>query len=521
MQWELRRLSEWLVVGFGFLAVAVTWMGVLPLWQGPDEPAHFAYVQYMAVHRRAPVQKVVPAGKAPWVFSPSWAESTAIVLGQRNRVLANPQKPLTLTPAGVTRARRIIQSQVSPAFNRPGSQNYVGIYPPTYYAATATIEKWAGIRGVLRQAYGARLVTALLFVALGVLIHAIVRRRIGSRRLRVATTLALGLIFPTLGMLGGVVSNDMLVDAVSLLVFWLTIKVREAKSLSFRRAVAVGIVAGAAIWTKEEAYLGLAASFPFVLASVLRCGWRKAAKWMLIASAVFVAIAGPWLLFTWRAYHAIVPPMTYQGAANAPRTLTSVMQSELLNLGYLKDLFLNQTLLGINYPWWYPLPHHQWLVRGVGLFIGAMLLTGLIAGFRDLGWPVTITWAVVGWVGLWTIEVLYRKMTGASFLQGRYFFYLMGPFAWAWTEAARKGGRGLAIAGLLTATMMSLVAWNATMERYYHLGLGAFVRGQVAILAPPSVVVASRLALVTFIALLAAVLVILGLPHAGRQETTQ
>ncbi len=44
-----------LVVGGGYLAAGVAFNVTFPLGEGPDEPAHFAYVQYVARERALPV----------------------------------------------------------------------------------------------------------------------------------------------------------------------------------------------------------------------------------------------------------------------------------------------------------------------------------------------------------------------------------------------------------------------------------------------------------------------------------
>jgi hypothetical protein len=70
--------KEYAAVFLIFFLLGATWAGIMPLWQDPDEPAHFAYVQYMEYHITPPRQNIVPAGQAPWVFNPSEGETAAI-----------------------------------------------------------------------------------------------------------------------------------------------------------------------------------------------------------------------------------------------------------------------------------------------------------------------------------------------------------------------------------------------------------------------------------------------------------
>ena len=481
-----RRLIELLLVFGFFLALGVSWMGVLPLWQGPDEPAHFAYVQYMATHEGPPSERVVAPGRAPWIFSPSPAESVAIAVTQRNRVLAHPAAWLSVTPGEALRAFQAVgAASGAPGGDRAGSQNYVGIYPPLYYAVIGRVEAGLHVRNVFDQAFGARLASAGLLGITGVLMDLVVGLVLRRARLRAALTAAVGLLFPTLGMLGGVVTNDLMADAASLAVFYLAAgamagRVRAASAVWF------GVVAGLVIWTKEEAYVGLAVSVPFVLRRVWQPGTvRGALRWTAVAAGFGLLVGGPWLLWAWHAYHGLVPPLTYQGVGSEPRSVAWVLSQQLFNGAFLQNVLVTQTVFGVNFPWWLPWPHHQAVFTIIGWILVAWLVAGMAAARRVSGFWLAVVWLAAGAGVMAALQVQYTLATGNSFLQGRYFFFLLGPFLWLAAHAVQRVARVAVPLVLLGAAVLSGAVVNATLARYYHANIGMYLTGRVVAFGPP------------------------------------
>ena len=491
-----RRLMELLIVFGFFLALGVSWMGVLPLWQGPDEPAHFAYVQYMATHEGPPTEKVVAPGRAALIFSPSPAENVAIAVTERNRVLTHPAAWLSVTPGEALRAfREVGAASVAPGGDRAGSQNYVGIYPPLYYAVIGRVEAALHVRSVFDQAFGARLLSAGLLGITGVLMDLVVGLVLRRARPRAALTAAVGLLFPTLGMLGGTVTNDLMADAASLAVFYLAAgavagRVRTAAAVWF------GVVAGLVIWTKEEAYVGLAVSVPFVLRRVWQQGpVRSAARWTAVAAGTAVVIGGPWLIFTWHAYHGLVPPLTYQGVGTEPRSALWVLGQQLFNGVFIQNVLVTQTVFGVNFPWWLPWPHHQGVFTVIGWILAAWLVAGMAAARRVPGVWLAVAWMAAGVGVIAALQIQYTLATGNSFLQGRYFFFLLGPFVWLAAHAVQRVARVAIPLALLGAAVLSGAVVNATLARYYHANIGTYLAGRVVAFGPPSVLALGPVAL--------------------------
>ncbi len=514
---EKRRVAELLVVFGFFLAVGWSWLGIMPLWQGADEPAHFAYTQYMATHVLPPVQRVVAPGAHPWTFSPSPAEAVAIQVTHHSRLLAGPQGQLSTTPREAAQARRAVRrASAALGGDQAGSQNYVAIYPPLYYAAAGRLAAWLHIRDVFTQAFVARAVSAALLGLTGVLVDVVVGLAIAGRRLRAALAAALGLAFPTLGMLGGTVTNDLTADAASLAVFYLAVRALGSPRLRRTAALVFGAVAGLVLWTKEEAYVGLAVAVPFVLWAVWRReGPRRAGTLIAAAVAVGAAVGGPWLWFTWHAYHALVPPLTYQAAGTEPRTAVWVLHQQLLNRTYLLYLFVSQTVFGIV--WWSPWSHTHLLFDLIALPLAALLVGGVIQARRAPGFWLATTWIAVGVAVLFWLQVQYTLATGASFLQGRYFFFLLGPYFWLAAHAIRRIAAAAVPLLLAGAAVLSALVANATLYRFYDAGLGAYFTGRIVPFGPPAILLLSRLAAVAVALGVLGLLAALTIPYARRR----
>lgn len=496
------RLAVFLI----FVSLGIIWSGIMPLWQGPDEPAQFAYVQSMEHRLLPPRQDVVPAGQRPWLFNPSPAESLSITLSARARVLQDPGAWLSLSETQRTHdLQDLARVSARPQYPFMGTQNYVEIYPPLYYDAAAWGLRAGHVRNILAAAYSARFFSALWLGLAGVLWDMILAFVIRAGFARLGLLACLVLLIPTIGMLGGTVSNDIVADAASLGILCGALwgMKNPGRLTALPGAAGFGLVAGLAVWTKEEAYLALAVSAPFVLRAVWRnAPSRRRWSWLGIAAAAALLVAAPWLRFTLHRYGSLLPPLTYQGAGSNPRTWGFVLHHELLNTVFEGNLMVTQAMFGMDCPWWRPWASSAaWIHILLGLVGIVGLSVGLISSRRQTGWRLAAGWIVIGAAVLWALQGEYNVLTGADFLQGRYFLFLVGPVSWLvahlWIKLP-KIGQGLGLAG---AAVLSLATMSHTLWRYYHHTLFAFLLGRIVILAPASAIDLSRLSVVAVIAM--------------------
>jgi hypothetical protein len=266
-------------------------------------------------------------------------------------------------------------------------------------------------------------------------------------------------------------------------------------------AIGYGVLAGLSIWTKEEAYIVLLVAVPFVIyqlwASVPATYQRV--LWLLKASIPAVLIAGPWLLLTWIRYHSLLPPLTYQGLGSDPRSLSWLIHSELLNGSFERDLMVVQTAFGIDFPWWAPWHNAMGIYNALmGMWV-VLIGSGLVVGrFRQDRW-LSLTLIAVGVFILWVVEWQYTQATGASFLQGRYFFFLLGPVSWIGVQGLLRAPGWVRSLLILIGFGLTVAVLNHTLWRYYHASLFSFFLGKVVMFTPNWVYWLSRLALVILI----------------------
>ncbi len=514
---------EKLAVFLIFVSLGVIWSAIMPLWQGPDEPAHFAYVQSMEHRVFPPRQRVVPAGQSPWLFNPSPAENLSIRLAGRFRVLQSPSVWLSLTAI----QRRAAMHALARASQTPqrafmGTQNYVEIYPPLYYDSIAWMLAGAHIRNILTAVYCARFASALWLGLAGVLwdlaLASVVRPLSG----RLGFLMALVLLIPTFGMLGGSVGNDIAADTASLAIFGAALwAVRHPPRLTSRTCAAgFGLLAGLAVWTKEEAYIALALSAPFVAATGWRraTGWRQLWTWLAISSGMAAIVAAPWCALMLHRYQSLIPPMTYQGAGDHPRTLGFVLYHEFLNRTFESNLLVTQALFGMDCPWWKPWGSEPWIHHILAAAEVSGLAGGLAAARHDRGWALSAVWIAAGSLILWAMQGEYNILTGMDFLQGRYFLFLAGPVSWLMAHVWVKLPKIFQALGLAGASTLFLATASHTLWRFYHQTLWDFLLGRTVILAPLAATLAARLCVVLLVSVLCWLLIHLLIPPPSQHS---
>lgn len=289
-------------VAFG--ALAALWSVVIPLAEGPDEPAHLGLVVHLADQLEYPA----PDGLA---------RSTAVVRLCREHAAAVRACPVPgeLVTADAVRRREAADAPARaarPAWGDDGGRrptdaaNQMPQHPPLAYVAMAAVLR--AERAVLGEAPSLdrevallRLVNVLVLAPLPLLAWATARRAGASAP--VAELAAVGpLAVPMLAATGATVGNDALLVVLGAGVAVLLAGVATGDA-RVRTGVAIGAVTGAALLTKAFAVVFV----PVVAAAYLvgrrgRDGSAPMAAVLrpLVASAATVAVvAGPWYGWAW------------------------------------------------------------------------------------------------------------------------------------------------------------------------------------------------------------------------------
>ena len=223
------RLAAWTCAGIACLSAA-SWSIITPPFQGPDEPAHFAYTQHLA--------ETGTLASASEAVSPE--ESLALEDLDHYAVIFSPAQGTISSTA----AQRHLESDLSRPLSRRGEGAGVAASePPLYYALQAIPYLLTSGGSVLERLAGMRLLSVLM-AGVSALFAFLFLREALPRSPWAWTVGGLGIaLFPMLGFMSGVVNPDSMLCAVSAALFYCLARA-FARGLTPRLAVWLGVVDG-------------------------------------------------------------------------------------------------------------------------------------------------------------------------------------------------------------------------------------------------------------------------------------
>jgi 4-amino-4-deoxy-L-arabinose transferase-like glycosyltransferase len=402
-------LGRAVVVALVLLAAAavlrgVAWAAALPAWQGPDEPAHYAYVERLSTGDFPPLQ----TGEA----RDSAALRTSLVASAYWRFrFREPTRPLSAE----LQARTLQEQPGLPTEGR--AARGATIYPPLYYALALPAYALPALETATARLYAVRAVSALLAGVLVVATFLLVLEATGRPRLALAGGMLVTLP-PIVGQGSGIANPDMLLAAGVAGLAWAALRFR-------RRPRSIAAAAHVAAWLAVVA-LSKPIGTPvatIVLASLLvvpavaesrrlaalatgAAGTLGAAATVLVAAAGErlqspLAYTGSYLL---EFYRPRLPRLTDETAVSPAWTVW--VESGVGGFGWL-TIWLPQ--------WTYGLALASAVVAAV------LAAAGLARDRSPLRFPAWAALAVVVYVVvLHAIEVYGLLHGGERVLQGRY-----------------------------------------------------------------------------------------------------
>lgn len=288
------------------LGNALLYAGLVPLWQGPDEAAHFSYIQFIAEERAMPVYR------PPYeLYRTDLAED---VRASRARLEADALAfhPGTIQtflygapPPPAAGGRHVI----------PGDyHNNALAYGPAYYLYGAGAYLAGYSAAVETRAYAARFATALLIVPFAWFVYRFGRLLLRNRRKGLALA-AFVALQPMVAQVYAVVNNDALLITCAAGSFYFM--ARWLVRGGMRHAVAGGVLAGAATVAKSQGIFFIAALPLFWLARAAagRQMPLRAAGYSIGAALIAVA---PWFAFSFHHYGSLFGISGGAAAAAAP-----------------------------------------------------------------------------------------------------------------------------------------------------------------------------------------------------------
>lgn len=366
------------VVVAAALAIRLAFAWVLPVFQAPDEEAHFRYVEFLGEERALPIQ---------------------------------PERSLEL-------------------FSDPMHQSY---QPPLAYASFVPLERAAVAAGAsLRTRLRALRVQNAIYGALTVWVGAIVATRLTRRGdpRRLLTAIALGFL-PGFVAVGAAVNNDALANLLAA-AFWLTLIPGEASAGRAGQGARIAGWSGAVLGAACLAKLSSLALAPLLFAVPWlrdRGDPRGALRFGAIALATAALVMLPWMAHNVSHYGN---PLAIGAGSLAFDWIESVVPGAELE-GFRRARYGNAFFqffgrFGIA-------NNLSWVGVPIALVpLAAIAAAGWLRGRRGRDRPEADdfdTWAPV-WVlavALATAALVQFSLAYAGAWQGRYLYSAMGPVA--------------------------------------------------------------------------------------------
>jgi hypothetical protein len=224
---------------------AVCWSFIMPPFQAPDEPDHYAYVQQLAETGR------LPSSAAEGPFSSQ--ETRAL---QDLHYAEVREAPETRTISSQAEQRQLEQDLAQPLSqtDNHGAAGGAASEPPLYYALEAI--PYRSSASPLERVELMRLLSALLAGATALFVFLFLREALpGAPRSWAVGALGIALA-PLLGFISGAINPDAMLAAVSAaLLYCLARGLR--RGLTTRLAIAIGAVIAVGFLTKLN-FVGLA-----------------------------------------------------------------------------------------------------------------------------------------------------------------------------------------------------------------------------------------------------------------------
>lgn len=484
-----RRLSSvagdlWLV-GLVAVAMGTTWAFLTPLFQVPDEPAHYSYVQYLGETGR------MPEGSTERAVYSSQQEQVMQVLGTYTLIGRSTRRVERSDPSVV---RELRKADSLPRADGGGSTTSSS-QPPLYYGSATIAYRASGFLGATAQVRAVRLLSVAMF-AIGAMLAGLLcaelfagvpwARSLGGLSVAVA---------PVPGFIAGGVSPDNLLNTLAIgLTLAIVVGIRRP---SWRHAAAVGGIAGLGVITK----LTFAGLVPAAALAVLVIAWRlrratgnRAGLKSLVAGAgAMCAPAVIYVIWATLQGRALVPvgastPTLPPGeipAASLREHLSYAWQLFLPRLPWQTDFFgfspITETWIGgwLGRYGWLDYGANSWM-REIGTWLvwilTALAISALVqhrsALRRSLAEVSCLALLAVGLAA--TIALVgydYKRTTGYVFEQVRYLFPLLGLYAAGITAASLGLGRRLApnlsVIIVVILSLHGLSGLVLTVARYY------------------------------------------------------
>ncbi|HTD79602.1 MAG TPA: DUF2142 domain-containing protein [Chloroflexota bacterium] len=464
------------------VVIGLSWALLVPPWQAPDEPSHFAYAQSLAE------RFALPGSKNRLTFSSEQRIANLATAAGALEFRASQIRP-NWSPRDfggyLAAARR------GPSRSDGGGLNPESYDPPLFYLYS-DLAYWATYGGnVLDRYYAMRIwgigLLVLTVVATWLLIGELMARR---RVLQLTGAAVVGLM-PGVTFISTSINPDALMIALWTLALWLGARVIRHAART-RDTVSLLAVTAAAALTQPISYALVPAALLAVILGLANC--RREGRPVRIGppTLAIVAFAAPVIAWITARAHGN-PALAQIGAAPGqrarsfnPRQFVSyVWQFYLPRLPWMSRLRVTPGLsvynVWVREAWgtfgWLEVPMPSWVYTATGSFtaLTGVLSAAVVSTFRD-----RLRWQLVAFFGLALVALLlglhvteYRSLINKQgpFLQGRYLLPVVGLFGLAVSLVLSRlpsRWQGPACAAIVPAMLLLQLLALATVARTYY-----------------------------------------------------
>lgn len=394
-----------ILIWLAFLARGAFYATVIPIWEGLDEWAHFAYVHHLTTFGTLPrpedraseeISRSLQLVPIPWYLRemPAPAVTHDVYWGLPEGDRSQRESAFDGLPAD--------------AQLKPGTEFlYEGKQPPLYYLICAPLLKLAGGASLATRVLLLRLLTVLMVSLVVPLSFAIARRVFGATTPAILIAILLAAM-PVLSMTGARIANDGLAIVLFSI---LALALLRSDPWDWRGCLLIGFTLGAGLLTK--AYF--VASAPVLVVAGATAIWNASSEkrlrvaGLVSASAILAIAISAW----WYVRILGVPGPVWADVAPAVSPGASGVLTQILRM-----------------PWWQAvtgaLDMHFWFAGWSFLFVRSwiyhvlrwvfllLLLGGFVAMLRNMrkssGLPVL--WGL--YAGFWGAMMYHALVTFMS-----------------------------------------------------------------------------------------------------------
>lgn len=444
---------------------------VQPLWEGWDEPFHYAYLEHLSSTGTMP---------RPGVDPPSREVSESLRIGPLPwTIRSHAEAQLSYEqfwqlPPAERDARMKRRADLPAAWRREPDRasppNYQSQHPPLYYATLLAPLRLLDGATLPARVFWLRLVSILIASVSLPLAFGAARRLLGSDWAALASV-ACAVAMPINVLNVARVGNDSLSMTLFAALILLTLRMRE-RPLSLARHLAAGAVLGAGLLTKAYFLTAIPVYlFAAVLAAWKAPAWRRVLLYSLAALALALLIAGWWYLYIQQAtgtFTGQIQTVDVRGVTPAER-IAAVFR---MNWFRVADVVLT------SYVWFGGSSYLQvrsWMYHLFGaVFVAAIAL--LL--FRIRRWTPAV-WIAVAFFTCFCLSIAYHALTaflatGYNITNGWYLHAL------SFLETALLG-LGLGVVWQARRSLALLATLFAALDLYgLHFHLWPYYNGYTA-----------------------------------------